>query len=188
MVGAVDAAYRENTVYAAAVVCDYPSMRLVEHAQAIIPVGFPYVPGLLSFREVPAILDALSKLCSLPDLMLVDGHGLAHPRRFGLACHLGVLLDTPVVGVAKSVLVGEMGALGTEPGSIANLVEQGEVVGVSLRTRRNTRPVYLSIGNNVDLATCVRVVLRCTRDHRLPEPSRLAHQFAGMAARSVVLV
>lgn len=181
----VDVAYKDNQACAAAVVLDYPTLQIVDLAQSEMVVGFPYIPGLFAFRELPVILEALGKLDRLPDLILVDGHGLAHPRRFGSACHLGVLLQAPVIGVAKSILIGEMSALDLEPGSIADIVHQNEVVGVALRTRRSARPVYLSVGYGVDLATCVRVIMGCSRGHRLPEPCRLAHQFARLGLRGV---
>lgn len=177
-VAGVDAGFTGSEVHAAAVVLDYPDLKVIEQTTIQQPVTFPYIPGLLSFREAPAILAALERLPVLPDLLLVDGHGLAHPRRFGIACHLGVLLDIPTIGVAKSLLVGRLTELGEEIGSSADLMDEEEIIGAALRTRRNVRPVYISIGNRVDLPSAMRTVLHCTKDYRLPEPCRLAHNLA----------
>jgi len=142
-------------------------------------IVFPYIPGLLSFRELPLILSACEKLSSVPDLVLVDGQGIAHPRRMGLASHLGLLLDKPTVGCAKSRLCGYHDMPGVEPGSYAELIDKDEVVGVALRTRCGVKPVYVSIGHKVDLQTARNRVLECCRGYRLPEPTRLAHLAAG---------
>jgi deoxyribonuclease V len=162
----------------AVVVLDYPSLALVTQAVAETPVTFPYVPGLLSFRETPVLLEAFAQLERPPDLLLVDGHGYAHPRRFGYACHLGLLLDLPTVGVAKSRLVGEHGAVGAPRGSRTNLVHENEVVGSLLRTRENVRPVYVSVGHRIALQAAERWVLRCATSYRAPEPARLADRLA----------
>jgi deoxyribonuclease V len=153
-------------------------LQLAESSLARRATGFPYVPGLLSFREIPAVLDALASLRSVPDLLICDGQGLAHPRRFGLACHLGWLLETPSIGVAKSRLLGEFAELPEEPGTWAPLVDQGEVVGAAVRTRGGVRPVFVSPGHRVDVASAVRLALACTDRYRLPEPSRAAHRLA----------
>lgn len=164
---------------AAAVVLAFPSLELVEEAVVRVPVKFPYVPGFLSFREVPAALVALAKLRQKPDLILCDGQGLAHPRRFGLACHLGVLLDIPTIGVAKSRLIGEpRGRLGRAKGAWVPLVDSGEIIGALLRTRTGVKPVYVSIGHRVSLDTAIDYVLRCTPRYRLPETTRRAHRLA----------
>lgn len=183
MVCGVDASYAKDSMFAAAAVFDYQSLALVDQAVSEQPLSFPYIPGLLSFREAPAILAALEQLSRLPDLLLVDGHGLAHPRRFGLACHLGVLLDLPAIGVGKSILVGVVGELGDAVGSTADIVDGDEMLGVALRTRWNVRPVYLSVGHRVDLLSAIRLVLDCTRGYRLPEPCRAAHRLASSAAK-----
>ncbi len=148
----------------------------MEQAKAEEPINFPYIPGLLSFREVPAFLTALARLKTLPDVLIVDGHGLAHPRRFGLACHLGVLLDLPTIGCAKSVLVGEVGPLNTLVGSTVEMKVDDEVLGLAVRTRENVKPVYVSIGNQVDLPSAARIILTCGKGYRLPEPTRQAHK------------
>lgn len=175
-VAGVDAGFGGGQVYAGVVLLDYPGLRVIERAVYRSPAAFPYIPGLLSFREAPASLEALARLKSQPDVLIVDGHGLAHPRRFGLACHLGVLSGLPAIGCAKSILVGEVGDLGEEAGSIAELLEGDEVLGLAVRTRPGGKPVYLSIGHRVDLDSALALILACSRGHRLPEPARLAHQ------------
>ena len=138
----------------------------------------PYIPGLLSFRETPVLADALEALTTAPDIIMVDGQGYAHPRRFGIACHIGLLADTPTVGCAKSILRGRHATLGREEGAQAPLVDGGEVVGMALRTRADVPPVYVSVGHKVDLDSATCWVLACCRGRRLPEPTRLAHQAA----------
>jgi deoxyribonuclease V len=160
------------------VVLSYPELEVVEIGAVEQAVEFPYIPGLLSFRESPVILAAYGKLRSKPDLILVDGQGIAHPRRFGIASHLGVLLDVPTIGCAKSMLCGTHDVLGPEAGSTAGIEHEGEIIGMALRTKANVRPVYVSIGHKVDLAAAVSWVSKCCRGYRLPEPTRLAHQAA----------
>jgi deoxyribonuclease V len=163
---------------AAVVVLDFPSLELREQVLARMPTRFPYVPGYLSFREIPAVLAALKQLKLKPDLILCDGQGLAHPRRFGLACHLGVLTNIPSIGVAKSRLIGEHGELPEAKGSRVALRDEGEVIGSVLRTRAGVKPLYVSIGHRVSLETAIEYVLRCTPKYRLPETTRLAHKLA----------
>ena len=163
----------------AVVVLSYPELEILEVAVEEAPVTFPYVPGLLSFREAPVLRQAFRKLAGPIDLLFVDGQGYAHPRRFGLACHLGLLLDVPTVGVAKSRLLGEYEEPGVEAGSRAGLVDAGETVGTVLRTRTAVRPLYVSVGHRIGLDEAVAWVLRCGRGYRLPEPARLADRAAG---------
>jgi deoxyribonuclease V len=160
------------------VVLSYPELELVEVRNAMGKPGFPYVPGLLSFREAPLIIAAFEKLSIAPDLVLVDGQGIAHPRRIGLASHLGLLLDIPTIGCAKSRLCGKHDAVGDDVGATADLIDKEEVIGVALRTHHGRIPVYVSIGHKIDLPGAIQWVLRCCRNHRLPEPLRLAHQTA----------
>jgi deoxyribonuclease V len=160
---------------AAVVVLSYPELALVERKVITKKVTFPYVPGLLSFREAPLIIAACEELEDTPDLILVDGQGIAHPRRLGLASHLGLLWDRPTIGCAKSRLCGEHRTVPSEPGSYAEVTDNGEVIGAVLRTRANVAPLYISIGHKVDLETAVSWVLQCCRGQRLPEPTRLAH-------------
>ncbi len=161
------------------VVLEYPGFAVVETQVVRDRLGFPYIPGLLSFRESPIILAACEELSITPDLVLVDGQGVAHPRRFGLASHLGLFLDVPTIGCAKSRLCGRHEVLGAEPGSYAELVDGDETIGVALRTKLRTNPVYVSVGHKIDLQTAMHWVLECGRGYRLPEPTRLAHLAAG---------
>ena len=177
----VDASFGSQVIYAAAVLLDYPTQEPLEQVTVQSALTFPYKPGLLSFREAPAVLQALGQLHTQPDVLIVDGHGAAHPRRFGLACHLGVLLDIPTIGCAKSILVGEHAPLGEVVGSTGELFEDDEAIGLAVRTRLNAKPVYVSIGHRVDLDSVRRIVLACTRGCRLPEPIRQAHQLAAQA-------
>jgi len=163
----------------AVVVLSYPELMVVEAQVVQGNLDFPYVPGLLSFRESPLTLAACEKLGITPDLVLVDGQGVAHPRRIGLASHLGLFLDVPTIGCAKSLLCGQHEEPGIEPGSYAEVMDKGETIGVALRTRAGVKPVYVSIGHKVDLPAAIYWVRQCCRGYRLPEPTRLAHLAAG---------
>ena len=177
-----DAAIAGEEILAAVVLLESGSLRVEEVAEGTAPLRFPYVPGLLSFREIPALLAAFRALRRRPDAVLCDGQGLAHPRRCGLASHLGLILDLPSVGVAKSRLVGEAREPGTRRGCSTRIVDRGEVVGRLLRTRDGVRPVHISVGHRVTLDDAVRLVLRTGAGFRLPEPTRLADR---RVARSV---
>jgi len=163
---------------AAVVVLRFPDLDLVEERVVERPVTFPYIPGLLSFREAPVGLAAIGSLEHPPDLLLVDGHGIAHPRRCGIACHLGLLLDLPTIGCAKSILVGHAEEPGLHPGDWTPVVDRGETIGAALRTRPKTKPIYVSIGHRVSLASAIALVSRCGRGYRLPEPTRRADRIA----------
>ena len=168
-----------NTITRAAVaVLSFPELTLDHHAIARLPTSFPYVPGLLSFREIPAVLKALEQLPQLPDLLLCDGQGIAHPRRIGIAAHLGILTDLPTIGVAKSRLVGEHDPLPQEKGSWVPLRDHDEVVGAVVRTRSGVAPLYVSLGHRISLQTAIDYVLACTTRYRLPETTRWAHRLA----------
>ena len=179
-VAGVDMGFEEDgTVSRAAVaVLSFPELQLQEQAIARRPTTFPYIPGFLSFREIPAVLDALEKISITPDLILCDGQGTAHPRRFGIACHLGVLIDIPTIGVAKSLLVGKHDELAVEKGSWQPLRYQGETVGAVLRSRTGVKPLYVSPGHRISLPTAIDYVLRCTTKYRLPETTRWADKLA----------
>ena len=164
-----------DTAWGAAVVLSYPRLDLVEVEVVEAKIGFPYIPGLLSFRECPVILAACEKLNNAPDLVLVDGQGLAHPRRLGFASHLGLFLDLPTIGCAKSILCGSHQPVENKPGSYSELLDDGEVIGAALRTRSGAKPIYVSIGHKIDLDSALHWVMECCRDYRLPEPTRLAH-------------
>ncbi len=163
----------------AVVVLSYPELKVVEAKVAEGPLSFPYVPGLLSFREAPLTLAACEQLSLTPDLFLVDGQGLAHPRRFGLACHLGLFLDKPTIGCAKSLLCGHYEEPALEVGSYTEIGDNDETIGAVLRTKAGMKPVYVSIGHEVDLPAAIYWVMQCCRGHRVPEPLRLAHLAAG---------
>jgi deoxyribonuclease V len=166
-----------DQVYAAVVVLEVDTCEVVATARAVGEAVFPYVPTYLSFREAPFVLEAYRRLDETPDLLVCDGHGLAHPRRFGLASHVGVLLDdVPTVGCAKNVLVGEWGDLPAEKGSSVPLVHEGEVVGRAVRTRDETNPVFVSVGHRVTLEEAVDEILRVSPTYKIPEPIRAAHR------------
>mgnify|MGYP001099489395 CR=1 FL=1 len=169
----------EGIARGATVVLSYPELNVVEIKTSEGKLSLPYIPGLLSFRECPLILAACQKLGNTPDLILVDGQGIAHPRRFGLASHLGLFLDIPTIGCAKSILCGRHKPLGVEVGSYAELIDDEEIIGAALRTKLRIKPIYVSIGHKIDLASALHWVMNCCRGYRLPEPTRLAHLAAG---------
>ena len=184
-VAGVDAAFADGgrVIRAAAVMLDFPALEVTDRILIERPTAFPYVPGLLSFREVPALLEALGQLPATPDLILCDGHGYAHPRRFGLACHLGLWLEVPAIGVAKSRLTGVHDEPGPAKGDAAWLLADkgarpGERIGAVLRTRERVKPVYVSPGHRVSLRTAMALTLACTTRFRLPEPTRLADKLS----------
>ncbi len=163
---------------AAIVVLEYPSLRPLDYTIARHPTTFPYVPGFLSFREAPAVVAAIEQLRVRPDLLICDGQGIAHPRRFGIACHLGLLTGIPAIGCAKSLLVGRHTAVPDERGASVPLIHRSEQVGVALRTRPGTKPLFISIGHRVSLTTAVEYVMSCTTKYRLPETTRAADGLA----------
>jgi len=185
-VAGIDVGFQGDVARAAAVVLSFPGLEPLDFSLGEAPVTFPYVPGLLAFREGPAVLAALEKLATWPDLFLFDAQGIAHPRRLGLAAHLGVLLDSPSIGCAKSRLTGAHDELGKAMGDWVYLYsDKGahkEVIGVVVRTKTGAQPLYLSVGHRVDLETARDLVLRCVKGHRLPEPTRLAHDVASRAS------
>lgn len=175
-VAGVDVGFRKDVAHAAIVVLSYPDLRTVDQALGRAPVTFPYVPGLLTFREGPSVLNALEQLTIWPELLIFDGHGIAHPRRIGLAAHMGVLLDHPSIGCAKSRLIGTHDEPGEAVGDWTPLTDRGEIVGAVVRSRAKMKPLFVSIGHRVDLPTAIAVVLSCTRGYRLPETTRRAHK------------
>lgn len=180
LVAGIDVGFEDQgrITRAAVAVLEFPGLVPFERAVSRTSTRFPYVPGYLSFRELPAVLKALEQLDCRPDLLLCDGQGLAHPRRFGLACHLGVLTDIASIGVAKSRLIGTHDEVPSEKGQWVPLLDKGETIGAVVRTRTNVSPVYVSIGHRISLATAIDYVLRCTTRFRLPETTRLAHRLA----------
>ncbi|MBR8839764.1 MAG: deoxyribonuclease V [Stigonema ocellatum SAG 48.90 = DSM 106950] len=179
-VAGVDMAFEANGTisHAAVAVLSFPDLQVQETSDSRRPTTFPYIPGFLSFREIPAILDALEKIKITPDLILCDGQGIAHPRRFGIACHLGLLVDIPTIGVAKSLLIGKHDDLPEVRGSWQPLIHRGETIGAVLRTRAGVKPVYVSSGHRVSLPTAIDYVLRCTPKYRLPETTRIADKLS----------
>ncbi|GAA4498172.1 endonuclease V [Actinoallomurus oryzae] len=173
-VAGLDVAYADDRLAAAAVVLDAETLEVVEETTALDRPGFPYVPGLFAFRELPALVGALRALSVTPDLLICDGHGLAHPKRFGLACHLGVLTGLPSIGVGKTRLVGDYDEPGTERGAWSPVSDGGQVVGRALRTQTRVRPVFVSVGHRADLDTACAMTLRLTPRYRLPETTRRA--------------
>ncbi len=185
-VAGIDIGFEDGgaTTKAAAVLLSFPGLETLESALIRRPTSFPYVPGYLSFREVPGALQALERLTRLPDLILCDGQGYAHPRRFGLACHLGVLTNIPTIGVAKTRLIGTHAELSGARGSWQPLIDQSERIGAVLRTRADTRPLYISSGHRISLETALARVLACTTRFRQPETTRRAHHLASVATAS----
>jgi deoxyribonuclease V len=179
LVAGVDVSVKNDRSQAAVVVATYPEFRVVETVRAQQPTPFPYIPGLLSFREGPVLEEAFARLNTEPDVFLFDGMGIAHPRRCGIACHLGLWLERPTIGCGKTLLSGRYQDLGDEKGSAAPLVHRGETIGVALRTRTGTNPMFISPGHLADIPSAAELVLRCAPKYRLPEPIRLAHAAAG---------
>ena len=179
-VAGVDVGFEaDGTISRAAVaVLSFPDLQLQEQSIVRRATTFPYIPGFLSFREIPAVLDALQKINTIPDIILCDGQGLAHPRRFGIACHLGIILDIPTIGVAKSWLIGEYKEVSQKRGSWQPLIHKNETIGAVLRTRSNVKPLYISSGHRISLPTAIDYVLRCTPKYRLPETTRIADKFS----------
>ncbi|MEM6645065.1 MAG: endonuclease V [Bacteroidota bacterium] len=177
-IAGVDVSVRGDRVQTAIVVLALPTFEVVDQVVYQDDVAFPYVPGLLSFREMPAILPALDHLQVWPDVFMTDSHGLAHPRRFGLACHLGVMLGHPAFGVAKSRLTGRFEMPPSEKGAISPLIDRGEPVGAVVRTRANILPVYVSIGQHITLEEATTLTLACAPRYKIPEPTRLAHRLS----------
>ncbi len=179
-VAGIDVGFKERgtVARAAVVILRYPELALLEQVVIERPAEFPYVPGLLSFREVPVVLEALARLDRGPDLLLCDAQGYAHPRRFGLASHLGVITDTPSIGVAKTRLIGEHAPVPARMGAWTTLRDRDEIIGAALRTRTGVKPLYVSVGHRVCLETALRFVMSCVTKNRLPETTRLAHRIA----------
>ncbi|MFI7066872.1 deoxyribonuclease V [Kribbella sp. NPDC050124] len=181
LVAGLDVAYDGDRLAAAVVVLDWETLAEVDRAVVLGETTFPYVPGLFAFREIPGLLEALGQLQTTPDLLVCDGQGLAHPRRFGLACHLGVLTGVPAIGAAKTAFVGTHEEPGSARGSVADLIVDNQVVGAVVRTQDGVKPVYVSIGHRVSLATAVQQVLHLAPRYRLPETTRAADRLCRQA-------
>ena len=174
----VSSEFRGNRLYASVVIQSFPDFDLIETESSSSEVNFPYVPGLLSFREMPVLLRAFEKIRIQPEVILCDGSGLIHPRKFGLACHLGLWLGKPVIGVAKNLLCGEHSEVKDKKGSSAPVILNNEAVGAALRTRSGVKPLYVSPGNHIDIENSLDIVLNSCRKFRIPEPIRAAHKSA----------
>jgi deoxyribonuclease V len=177
-VAGADAAYDQDTIYAAVVVMTFPGREVVEKTCTVQEVPFPYIPGLLSFREGPALLDAFSSLITVPDLIFMNGHGYAHPKRFGIASHVGLLLDIPSIGMAQRLLTGSAAVPGATRGSTEPVLDKSEVIGMAVRTVTGAKPVFISAGHKVDLVQAVDMALKTTKVHRITEPVWHADQLS----------
>jgi deoxyribonuclease V len=175
-----------STVYAGFIVLSLPSLEIIEQVGAVSEVHFPYVPGLLSFREIPPLLEAWKQLNVEPDVVMIDGHGIAHPRRFGIASHFGLVVDRPTIGCGKSVLVGTFDMPQPQRGDWTEMRHHGEVIGAAVRTKNKVQPVYISPGNLIDLDGAIELTLNCCTSYRLPEPTRRAHLLVNALRRGEI--
>lgn len=172
-----------KTVYAGLVVLAVPSLEVIEEVGVVSETAFPYVPGLLSFREAPSVLEAWAKLKTEPDVVMFDGHGLAHPRRVGIASHVGLIIERPTLGCAKSVLVGKYEEPEKQRGAWTAMIDKGETIGAALRTKTNVQPIFVSVGHLIDLAGAIDLTLQCDGGYRQPEPTRRAHHLVNALRR-----
>lgn len=166
-----------NLGFGGVIIYTYPDLKKVERAHAVVPLQFPYIPGLLAFREGPVLLKAFEQLKIEPDLIIFDGQGIAHPRRLGIASHMGLILNKPTIGCAKKVLVGKYQEPDLAQGNQTPLVDKGEVIGTCLRTRFKVKPIFVSIGHKVDLPTAIKIVISCLDGTRIPKPTREADHY-----------
>lgn len=180
---------KQKKLLCGVIVFSYPQLEIIEKAYSVVDEKFPYIPGLLSFREGPAIIDTLLKIKNKPDLVMLDGQGIAHPRLFGIACHVGVLLGIPAIGVGKKKLFGNYIEPEEKKGSRSDLIDKSskETIGAVIRTRDGVKPVYVSIGNKIDLDSSVDIVLECSKGYRIPEPTRLADKYVAQLKREINL-
>jgi deoxyribonuclease V len=184
-IAGVDVAIRDKYLVGCIGVFKYPGLQLIEHVEAVAACNMPYIPGFLSYREIPVLLKCYKKLRNEPDIILVDGQGIAHPRSLGLASHLGLLLQKPTIGCAKSRLCGDFTDPVQEKGSSKPLIMDNKIIGLVLRTRDNTKPLFISPGHLVDISDCRHYVLSVSGKYRIPEPIRFAHMTAGAKARGM---
>lgn len=176
-IAGVDVSYHQNKMIAGVIIFKFPNLKIIERQSFVASINFPYIPGLLTFREGPSILSAFKKIKNEPDIILFDGQGIAHPRRMGIATHLGLFLNRPTIGCAKSRLSGKYTSVGEQKGDYTPLNEGEEVLGVVLRTRKGVKPIFLSPGHKIDLPNSIEIVLKCIVKYRLPLPVREAHIF-----------
>ncbi len=177
LVAGADVSYSKGSdiLFAGVVIMEIPGMRILEEATAKGKVDFPYIPGFLSFRESPILIKAFERIQNVPDVVIFDGQGIAHPRHLGIASHLGLIIDLPSIGCAKNILVGKYKDVGNESGDYSPIIFRGNIVGVALRTRRNVFPVFVSPGHKIDVPSALAIVMKTCRGYRLPEPVRQAH-------------
>ena len=188
LVAGVDLAIlkEQNKLVCGIIVFSFPELGVVERVSVVVEERFPYIPGLLSFREGPAIIEAYGKLRAKPDILILDGQGIAHPRGFGIACHVGVILDIPTLGIAKKKLYGTFEEPGFDPGAYSPLISNdGDTIGAVLRTKKNTKPVFVSPGHKIDLPAALEVVAECARGYRVPEPTRQADKYVAELKREL---
>lgn len=185
IIAGADATYHNGIVIGSVVLLRYPSLKIIEIKYSLSPVTFPYIPGLLTFREGPTLLKAFEKIENEPDVIIFDGQGIAHQRRMGIATHLGILLDKPSIGCAKSVLTGVLIPPGKKKGMYSLLKDKGEIVGAVLRTKEGVSPVFISPGYKIDLPTSIKILLKCVVEYRLPEPLRQAHIYANKLKKEI---
>jgi len=186
-VAGADVSYYKNKMIAGIVILKFPQFEIIEREFSVSPVTFPYISGLLTFREGPSLLAAFKKIKNEPDIILFDGQGIAHPRRMGIATHLGLFLDKPTIGCAKSKLSGNYLSVGKEKGNYALLRENKEILGAVLRTRKEVKPIFVSPGNKIDLLSSIDIVLKCIDKYRLPLPVREAHIFVKQIRTKLIL-
>lgn len=179
-IAGIDVSVKDDISTAAVVVLSFPELIVIESARAKMPTPFPYIPGLLSFREIPVILRAFEDIQTAPDVLMVDGMGRIHPRKLGIACHLGLWLNLPSLGVGKTPFIGTHAPLSSEKGAMSQIMYHDEVLGVALRTRENVKPLYISVGHQMNLESAIAITLACVGKYRQPEPIRQAHNTAGM--------
>ena len=186
-IAGADVSYYQNKMIAGVIIFEFPNLKVIEKQFFISPINLPYIPGLLTFREGPSLLAAFKKIKNEPDIILFDGQGIAHPRRMGIATHLGLFLDKPTIGCAKSRLSGEYIPVGEEKGDYALLKEGEEILGAVLRTRRKVKPIFISPGHKIDLSNSIEIILKCIVKYRLPVPVREAHIFVNQIRNNLAL-
>lgn len=183
-VAGIDVSYKKGRGVGAVVIFTFPGLKLLDQWVTTASVVYPYIPGFLSFREIPVILPAMEKISEPPDLILMDGQGIAHPKCFGLASHLGVIFDVPTIGCAKSRLTGSFQPPGKDKGAVSYLYAKNQVIGAVVRSRTNVSPLFVSPGHKISLQTAIAIVLTCCTRYRIPEPLRRAHHMAGLVMKS----
>lgn len=186
-IAGVDVSYYQNKMIAGVIIFKFPNLKIIERQSFVASINFPYIPGLLTFRERPSILAAFKKIKNEPDIILFDGQGIAHPRRMGIATHLGLFLNRPTIGCAKSRLSGKYTSVGEEKGDYTLLKEDEEVLGAVLRTRKRVKPIFVSPGHKIDLSNSIEIILKCIVKYRLPLPVREAHIFVNQIRNNLAL-